>query len=148
MAREKIKIKSSILAPLEKVWQYWTSPEHIMQWNTAAPDWHTPNVVNDVRAKGEFSWRMEARDGSAGFDFEEVYDEVLENKSITYTISDGRKVEINFRQEGESTCVEENFEADVFHSPEFQQQGWQAILNNFKLYVERREFTFKDEPLD
>lgn len=131
-----ITVESTVNAPVAKVWEYWTSPEHITQWNNASEDWHTPHAENDLRVGGKFLSRMEAKDGSFGFDFIGVYDEVEENKSIVYTMEDGRKVAIAFISEGGSTEVTESFEAEDINSIELQQGGWQAILNNFKKYVE------------
>ena len=131
-----ITVTSTIAAPAEKVWQLWTSPEHITQWNNASPDWHTPRAENDLRPGGKFSARMEAKDGSFGFDFEGIYDNVEQNKLIEYTLGDGRKVSIQFISEGEKTRVVETFEAEETNSIDLQKGGWQAILNNFKAYAE------------
>lgn len=147
MEKEVITVENNIYAPVGKVWQYWTSPEHIVNWNSASDGWHTPSAMNDLREQGKFCWRMEAKDGSAGFDFEGVYGEIVERRSISYTLGDGRKVNILFEEGDDVTFVREHFEAESTHSPEMQKQGWQAILNNFKNYVERRELRFKDEPL-
>ncbi|SIQ90087.1 SRPBCC family protein [Pontibacter lucknowensis] len=131
-----ITIGASIQAPVEKVWQFWTEPQHITRWNNASEDWHTPRAENDLQVGGKFSSRMEAKDGSMGFDFNGTYTDVQEHKRIAYTLEDGRKVEIRFESEGEETRVTESFEADPSHSAEMQQTGWQAILDNFKKYVE------------
>jgi uncharacterized protein YndB with AHSA1/START domain len=131
-----LTVENIINAPVAKVWEYWTKPEHITKWNNASDDWHTPNAENDLRVGGKFSSRMEARDGSFGFDFGGVYDEVINNEYIEYTIGDGRKVKINFTPEGNKTEVKEAFEAETTNSIELQQGGWQAILNNFKKYTE------------
>ena len=131
-----ITVESTINAPVEKVWAYWTKPEHIMQWNNASDDWHTPSATNDLRAGGHFTSRMEAKDGSFGFDFGGVYDEVRTNEYIAYTLGDGRKVTISFTDAGGSTKVVESFEAENQNPVEMQQGGWQAILNNFKKYTE------------
>lgn len=133
---EKITIKATVNAPVEKVWKLWTTPEDIMQWNAASPDWHITSSVNDLRAGGTFSARMEAKDGSFGFDFGGVYDEVKTNELITYTLGDGRKVSITFTTNGEQTEVVETFEAEGQNPVEMQRDGWQAILNNFKKYAE------------
>ena len=131
-----ITVDALVDAPVEKVWACWTEPEHITQWNNASDDWHTPWAKNDLVPGGRFVSRMEARDGSMGFDFGGVYNEVIENKRIVYTIDDNRKVTVNFSGDGTSTRIVEEFEAEDQHSSELQQQGWQAILNNFKKYVE------------
>ena len=132
-----ITVETTVNAPVEKVWKIWTSPEHITQWSTASDDWHTTKSENDLRQGGKFSSRMEAKDGSMGFDFEGVYDEVTENKTIAYTLGDGRKVSITFASEGNQTLVTESFEAENTNPVEMQKGGWQAIMNNFKAYVER-----------
>ena len=134
----KITVEATIQAPVEKVWKLWTEPEHIIRWNNASDDWHTPSGTNDLRAGGTFSFRMEAKDGSFGFDFGGVYDEVVENKLIAYTLGDGRKVEIIFTSGGDQTTVTETFEAEQVNSVDLQKTGWQAILNNFKKYTEQQ----------
>jgi uncharacterized protein YndB with AHSA1/START domain len=131
-----ITVEATVNAPVEKVWQSWTRPEHIMQWNNASDDWHTPRAENDLRVGGTFVTRMEARDGSFGFDFSGVYDDVQENRYIEYTLGDGRKVKVNFTSQGNSTKVVETFEAENTHSVEMQKGGWQAVLDNFKKYTE------------
>jgi len=131
-----ITIEAEIAAPIEKIWTYWTEPEHIKNWNFASDDWCTPSATNDLRVGGKFSSRMEAKDGSMGFDFGGTYTEVKENESIEYTLGDERKVEIKFIKAGDSCNVVETFEAEDENSIEMQKGGWQAILNNFKKYVE------------
>lgn len=134
--KTEITVSVIVNAPLQKVWQFWTLPEHIKQWNFASDDWHTPKAENDLQVGGKFLSRMEAKDGSFGFDFLGVYDEIKENKLITYTMVDGRKAKIIFINEGNATKVIETFEAENENSIELQQGGWQAILNNFKKYSE------------
>jgi uncharacterized protein YndB with AHSA1/START domain len=131
-----ITVRASVNAPVEKVWKHWTSPESIILWNNASDDWHTPRASNDLRKDGKFKYRMEARDGSMGFDFEGVYDKVIVNKQIDYTIGDGRKVKITFTTDGKTTDVIETFEAESTHSHELQRSGWQSIINNFKKFTE------------
>ncbi|MFP4975227.1 SRPBCC family protein [Paenibacillus sp. CN-4] len=133
----KITVQTVVQAPVEKVWSYWTEPKHIMKWNQASEDWHVPNAENDLRAGGKFLTRMEAKDGSMGFDFAGVYDEVEPLKWISYTIGDGRKVEITFTGQDTETKVVETFDAENTHPVEFQQAGWQAIIDNFKKYTEQ-----------
>jgi uncharacterized protein YndB with AHSA1/START domain len=135
-ASEKITVEATIQVPLEKVWKFWTEPEHITKWNNASDDWHTPFAENDLRTGGKFVSRMEAKDGSAGFDFGGVYDEVILHQVIAYTMGDGRKVEITFHGDETQTKVTETFDAETTHPSEYQQQGWQSILDNFKKYVE------------
>lgn len=132
----QITIETTVNAPIEKVWNVWASPEHIIQWNNASPDWHTPRAENDLRTGGKFLSRMEARDGSFGFDFEGVYDEVQVHKLIAYTMSDGRKVKITFNAKGNETQVVETFDAEGENPVEMQRTGWQAILDNFKRHTE------------
>ena len=132
----KITVQSIIKAPIEKVWKFWTGPEHITKWNNASDDWHTPRAENDLRVGGKFVSRMEARDGSFGFDFGGVYDEVTLNEKITYTMDDSRRVTIHFTSNGNETKVVETFDAENTHSVEMQRGGWQAILDNFKKYAE------------
>lgn len=136
MNKTTITVESMVNAPVEKVWQYWSMPEHITKWCAASDDWHTPRAENDLRVGGKFLSRMEAKDGSFGFDFGGVYDEVETNKVIAYTIGDGRKVKITFTSQGSTTKVVETFEAEDQNPIEMQRGGWQAILDNFKKYTE------------
>jgi uncharacterized protein YndB with AHSA1/START domain len=131
-----LTVEATVNAPVEKVWQFWTSPEHLMQWNNASDDWHTPKAENDLRVGGKFLSRMEAKDGSFGFDFEGVYDEVKTNSIIAYTMGDGRKVRSTFTGNGNQTEVVSEFEAESENPLEMQKVGWQAILDNFKKYTE------------
>ncbi|WP_221390228.1 SRPBCC family protein [Dyadobacter sp. NIV53] len=132
-----ITVKTTVNAPVEKVWESWTSPEHITKWCNASDDWHTTKAENDLRKGGKFLSRMEAKDGSMGFDFGGIYDEVIENKLITYTLDDNRKVQIAFAGEGNQTSVTESFEAENANPIEMQKGGWQGIIDNFKAYTER-----------
>ena len=134
--RTMLTVESTINAPVEKVWEFWTKPEHITKWANASDDWHTPRAENDVRVGGSFNSRMEAKDGSMGFDFTGIYDAVRLNEYIEYTMGDGRKAKITFREKGNETKVIESFEAEDTNSLEMQQGGWQAILDNFKKYSE------------
>ena len=131
-----ITIEADVNAPVEKVWNYWTSPEHIVRWNNASDDWHTPRAENDLVAGGKFSSRMESKDGTMGFDFEGHYTEVEKHKLIAYTLGDGRTVSIQFEDRGGKTFIRETFEAENTHPADFQKKGWQAILDNFKKYSE------------
>ncbi len=132
----KITIASIINAPVAKVWEYYTNPLHIIHWNNASPDWHTPQAKNDLRVGGRFVYTMAARDGSVQFDFEGVYDHITPHKLIEYSIIDGRKVMVQFALMGDNVHINIEFEAETTHTLEQQQQGWQAILDNFKLYCE------------
>jgi len=131
-----IKVETTINAPVEKVWRFWTKPRHITKWNQASDDWHTIRAENDLRDGGKFLSRMEAKDGSFGFDFTGTYTSIQEHQQINYSMDDGRKVQVMFKAEGQGTTVSEIFEAEPTHSVEMQQAGWQAILDNFKNYVE------------
>ncbi|MGG4551073.1 SRPBCC family protein [Paenibacillus sp. FSL W8-0186] len=133
----KVTVQTVVQAPIEKVWGCWTGPEHITKWNQASEDWHAPRAENDLRAGGKFMTRMEAKDGSMGFDFAGVYDEVKPHEWISYTMADGRRVEITFTDQGGETKVVETFDAESTHPVEFQQAGWQAIMDNFKKYTEQ-----------
>jgi len=132
----KITVEAIVHAPVASVWTYWTEPEHITQWNHASDDWHTPYAENDLRAGGKFLSRMEAKDGSFGFDFSGVYDEVILREKIAYTLDDGRKVEIDFAPQGGDTKIVTVFDAEESNPVDMQQAGWQAILNNYKKYAE------------
>ena len=131
-----ITIESTVNAPVEKVWEYWVKPEHITKWNYASDDWHSPWAKADFREGGNFSARMEAKDGSFGFDFGGVYDIIRKNEYIESTLGDGRKVKVTFSAAGNKTKVVESFEAENTNSVELQKGGWQAILDNFKKYTE------------
>ena len=134
-----IKVETVVNAPIEKVWEYWAAPKHIVKQNNASEDWHTTEAKNDLKIGGKFTSRMEAKDGSFGFDFGGVYTEVRLYEVISYVLGDGRKVEINFINEENKTKIIENFEGENENPPEFQQMGWQAILDNFKKYSEQVE---------
>jgi uncharacterized protein YndB with AHSA1/START domain len=135
----KITIETAVKAPLQRVWQAWNSPEDIRQWNAASPDWHTPSSSVDLREGGKFSARMEAKDGSMGFDFEGVYTRIVPGRLIEYRIGDGRQVSIEFREDAGGVVVRETFDAEAQNPPEVQRGGWQAILDNFARYVEGRK---------
>ncbi|MGV3697174.1 SRPBCC family protein [Flavobacterium sp.] len=138
LQQEKITVGANINAPVEKVWKIWTNPHDIMVWCTAdEASWHTPKSENDLRVGGKFTTRMEARDGSFGFDFEGIYDVVDLYKEITYTMGDGRVATTIFTEEIGNTKVATTFDAEGMNPIEMQRDGWQAILNNFKKYVEQ-----------
>ncbi|GAB4441824.1 MAG: SRPBCC family protein [Turneriella sp.] len=132
----KITIEAQVAAPLQKVWDYYNMPQHITQWNFALESWHCPRAENDLRPGGKIKSRMEAKDGSVGFDFEATYDEVIDKKRIAYTLADGRKVESDFTDMGGKTRIVTVFEAESENPVEMQKNGWQAILDNFKKYTE------------
>lgn len=136
MEKQSVTVQAAIAAPIEKVWKCWSDPEHIKGWNHASDEWHTPHAENDLRVGGSFIYRMEAKDGSMGFDFYGVYDKVIYHKHISYTLGDHRKVCIDFSSADDTTQVIETFEAEDTNPIELQRAGWQAILNNFKKYSE------------
>ncbi|WP_295653656.1 SRPBCC family protein [uncultured Mucilaginibacter sp.] len=134
---EPITVQATVNAPIEIVWQMWTLPEHITQWNFASPDWHCPAATNDPRTGGKFSATMAAKDGSFSFEFAGVYDKVIDHKLITYSLGDGRKVIITFASDDDDqTTVTETFDPETQNPIEMQRDGWQAIMDNFKKYVE------------
>lgn len=136
--REKttITVRTVVRKDIETVWELWTSPSHIIHWNNATDDWFTPFAENDLRTGGRFKCRMEAKNGSEGFDFEGLYDDIVWHETINYTIADGRKVEISFLHHAEGTEIVETFEAENENPENLQRNGWQAILDNFKKYAE------------
>lgn len=140
-----IKVQVSVQAPVEEVWKLWTTPEDIVNWNNASDDWHTISAVNDLHAGGKFDYRMEAKDGSFGFDFRGTYDNIITNNLIEYTLADGRHVKIEIKSSGNVTEIVETFDAENIHPVEIQQTGWQSILNNFKSYVETTKLYYDDK---
>ena len=135
-ARQSITIETTVNASPEKAWKVWNTPQDIIQWCSPDPSWHTPSAENDLRAGGTYKARMEARDGSMGFDFAAVYDEVRPNEHFTYTMGDGRKVVVDFIPEGNSTKIVQTFDAENENPIEMQRAGWQAILDSFRKYTE------------
>lgn len=134
---DQIKIDITILAPVKKVWDYYNDPEHIVKWNFAHESWECPSSENDLRVGGKFNNRMEAKDGSFGFDFVGIYDEIVEHQLIKYHMEDGRNVEIIFEKIDENTTkVKISFDPEKQNSVEMQREGWYAILNNFHKHVE------------
>lgn len=131
-----ITVTTVVHTTIEKVWYLWTNPKHIVFWNNASDDWHTPKAVNDFRIGGKFTYTMAAKDGSAEFDFEGIYDEIVKHKLIAYHIVDGREVKVEFKQVGDTTTIIETFDPESINSRELQQSGWQSILDNFKSYAE------------
>jgi uncharacterized protein YndB with AHSA1/START domain len=134
----KITVEAVVAANPNKVWECWTEPKHITNWNFASDDWQCPTAFNDLKVGGKYAARMEAKDGSFGFEFEAVYDEVVPQKKITYTMGDGRKATTTFADLGGKTKVTTVFDAESQNSEEMQKGGWQAILNNFKKYTETK----------
>lgn len=132
----KIKVTTIINAEMDQVWRAWTTPDDINLWNAASDDWHNPKSRLDLKPGGTFSYRMEARDGSMGFDFEGTYTKVIEKNLIEYFMADGREVSVQFIQLESGVKVIEEFDAETENEPELQRQGWQSILDNFKRHVE------------
>lgn len=132
----KITVETPVAAPLEDVWRAWTTPEDIEAWNAASDDWHTTTATVDLREGGTFSSRMEAKDGSAGFDFEGTYTKVVPHERIEYVLEDGREVVVEFEALGDHVLVRETFDAEATYPVEVQREGWQAILDRFARHVE------------
>jgi uncharacterized protein YndB with AHSA1/START domain len=134
----KITVETTVAAPIVEVWKAYTSPADIMQWNAASDDWHTPSATVDLREGGAFSSRMEAKDGSMGFDFAGTYTKIVEHKLIAYAFGD-RTAEVAFTPGPEGVQVQVSFDPEQENSPELQRQGWQSILDGFKRYVETKK---------
>ena len=132
----KITVETSVKAKLNKVWDAWNNPADIQQWNTAQDDWHTTLSSVDLREGGKFRSRMEAKDGSEGFDLEGTYTRILPQKAIEYLMSDGREAKVEFVERSGGVLVKETFDAETENTPELQRTGWQAILDNFGRHVE------------
>jgi uncharacterized protein YndB with AHSA1/START domain len=135
----KIAIDTVVKANLSSVWDTWNNPEDIKQWNAAQDDWHTTRSTVDLREGGKFFSRMEAKDGSMGFDFEGTYTRVVPHNIIEYRMSDGREVKVEFVKRGDSVIVKTTFDAETENPPEMQRAGWQSISDNFGRYVETKE---------
>jgi uncharacterized protein YndB with AHSA1/START domain len=135
-AKTSITVEATVNAPAEKVWAYWSEPQHITKWCQASDDWHAPYADNDLKVGGTFKTTMAAKDGSFSFDFGGEYTKVQDKKLIAYKMGDGREVKILFDANDGSTKVTETFDAENTHSIEQQRSGWQAILDNFKKYTE------------
>lgn len=135
----KIDIESAVQAPLSSVWETWNNPEDIKRWNAASDDWHTTHSTVDLREGGKFLSRMEAKDGSMGFDFEGTYTRVVPQKLIEYRMSDDREVKVEFIERSNDILVKTTFDAETENSLEMQRAGWQAILDNFARYTEQKQ---------
>ncbi|MDA6070944.1 SRPBCC family protein [Flavobacterium sp. AC] len=132
-----ITVQSTINASIDKVWEFWTLPEHITKWSFASPEWHTPYAENDLREGGKFKSTMAAKDSSMSFDFGGEYTLIEKNKTIEYVLEDGRKVKIDFEATPNGVEVTQRFDPETQNPEEMQRGGWQAIMNNFKSYVEQ-----------
>jgi uncharacterized protein YndB with AHSA1/START domain len=134
----KITVETNVAAPIAEVWKGYTTPEDIVQWNAASDDWHTTSATVDLREGGEFSSRMEAKNGSMGFDFAGTYTKVIENQRIEYAFGD-RAAQVEFvPQEDGVVLVRVTFDSEETHPVEMQREGWQAILDNFRRHVEAK----------
>ena len=137
VTKPRITVETTVAAPVAQVWSAYTSPEAIRQWNAASDDWHTTAATVDLRVGGNFSSRMEAKDGSMGFDFAGTYTKIEEHRLIEYSFGD-RRAEVRFKDGAGGLTVQVAFDAESTHSLEQQRAGWQAILDNFRAYVEAR----------
>ena len=131
-----ITVQNTINASIEKVWELWTAPEHVMKWNNASEDWHTPFAENDLKVGGKFKYTMASKDGTMRFDFEGIYTNVVSPSLIEYKLADDREVKITFESQKNGVVLTEKFDPETENSEALQQQGWQAILDNFKKHVE------------
>lgn len=131
----RVTVATTVEIPIERAWALWTGPEHIIHWNSGSPDWHTPRATNDLRVGGIFTSRMEAKDGSMGFDFSGEYTDVKEHAFIAYKMEDGRQVEIHFEAKDGGTTITQIFDAENENPVEMQRAGWQHIMDNFRKYA-------------
>jgi len=136
MENTKITVETLVKATPEKVWECWTKPEYIIQWNHASDDWHCPIAKNDLTVHGHFSYTMASKDGKMSFDFSGVYTKVIPLETIEIKLDDERELKISFSEEDDFTKVVEIFDAEQTNPIEMQKFGWQAILDNFKRVVE------------
>ena len=134
----KLTVETLVNAKLDQVWNAWNNPADIKKWNAASDDWHTTRSTVDLREGGKFTSRMEAKDGSVGFDFEGTYTRIVPHRTIEYRMSDGREVKVEFVERAGGVLVKETFDAESENPPELQKQGWQAILDNFGRHVEAK----------
>lgn len=138
METAKIKVEAIVSSEISKTWDAYTKPSHITKWNFASEDWHCPKAENNLKAGGKYLARMEAKDGSFGFDFTAIYDEVLQQERLVYTLADGRQASVEFSTTTKGTRITVAFDPESENSIDMQRDGWQAILNNFKKYLESR----------
>jgi uncharacterized protein YndB with AHSA1/START domain len=137
-APTRITVSTRIARPVDHVWKHYTDPAHITQWNSPSPDWHCPRAESDLRTGGSFSSRMEAKDGSFGFDFAGTFTNVKPHERLDYALGDDRKVEQTFTKDGDATRMTVTFDAETENPVDMQRDGWQAILDNFKAYAEKQ----------
>lgn len=140
----KIKVETLVNISLNKAWQFWTTPEHIKQWNAASETWHTPTAGNDLQVGGEFHYLMAAKDGSMQFDYWGTYEEIVPGHHLAFTLGDGRKVTVDFEETDGQVRIVEVFEAEQTNATELQKNGWQAILDRFKYYSEQSNENLKE----
>ena len=133
---ESITVETEVNAGINKVWEYWTNPLHIVHWNFASDDWHCPSAENDPRVGGSFKYNMASRDGKFSFDFEGIYNEIETEKMIAYELGDGRRVTILFTDLGNKSKIVETFDPENTNPMEMQRGGWQSILDNFRKHTE------------
>lgn len=131
-----LHIEATINATIQTIWEFWTDPSHITQWNQASSDWHCPKATNDLKPGGRFTSTMAAKDGSMSFEFGGIYDTITTHHLIEYTLDDGRQVKVVFSSQSDKVLIESDFEPEASNPHEMQQAGWQAILDSFKHYVE------------
>lgn len=136
MDTTKITIQAVVAADRQKVWDRYTQPEHITKWNFATDTWHCPAASNDMRVGGKYLARMEAKDGSFAFDFEAVYNEIVDGEKFTYTMPDNREIQVSFEQTDDKTRVTVTFDPENENPVDLQRSGWQSILDNFRRYAE------------
>lgn len=136
-SKDNISVFTTINSDMDTVWNAWTQPEHITEWNFATPEWCCPKAENHLEEGKTFNYRMEAKDGSMGFDYAGTYTKIKPKSFIAYLLEDGRKVTINFEENNDVVSITQNFEVEDTNTVELQQKGWQAILENFRNYVEK-----------
>lgn len=134
--RDLVEVKVDVKADIKRVWDCWTKEEYIVNWYFSSDNWHTPKAVNDFKEDGKFSYRMESKDGSMGFDFAGRYLKIEEGKLIRYLLADTRRVDVKFIDNGGWVTVTEDFEPESSHTRDIEREGWQSILDNFKIYIE------------
>ena len=137
MKNKNIEIETLVQKPIDKAWGFWTKPKHIVNWNFASDEWHCPKATNDLKEGGKFSSTMASKDGKMSFDFGGTYERVINHKEISYSLDDGRKVQIYFEKENDTTKLTTHFEPENTNPIEMQKDGWQAILDNFRDYTEK-----------
>ena len=136
--KHKVTVETVVDKDVEEVWKFWTSPEHITNWNFATPEWHCPTAEHELEVGGKLKYHMAAKDGSMAFDYIATFEKIKPNELLEYVLDDERKVTVNFNRQNGSTKIIEVFEVEDEYSMDMQRQGWQAILDNFKSYAESK----------